>query len=132
MSTTTSLITGVDFVCVPTRDVEAARTFYGEVLGLPYRKQWGEMPAHEFQAGELTLAVMQMDAFGQEFSPTKGPIAFQVDDVDAARAHLEGHGVEFHAQFDSGVCHQAVFSDPDGNTLIVHHRYAPEGTPPGN
>jgi len=30
------------------------------------------------------------------------------------------------------VCHQAFFSDPDGNTLILHHRYAPKGeVPPG-
>jgi hypothetical protein len=26
---------------------------------------------------------------------------------------------------DSGVCHQAIFEDPDGNTLDLHHRYAP-------
>jgi len=28
---------------------------------------------------------------------------------------------------DSGVCHNAVFNDPDGNVLILHHRYAPRG-----
>jgi hypothetical protein len=26
---------------------------------------------------------------------------------------------------DSGVCHQAIFEDPDGNFLDLHHRYAP-------
>jgi predicted enzyme related to lactoylglutathione lyase len=117
-------VTGVDFVCLPTRDHAAAVAFYGEVLGLPRRGSWGDMPATEFQAGNLTLAVMQMDAFGQEFRATTAPLALQVPDVAAARAALEAHGVAFHAQFDSGACHQAVFSDPDGNVLILHHRYA--------
>jgi catechol 2,3-dioxygenase-like lactoylglutathione lyase family enzyme len=97
------------------------------VLGLPFVKQWGQMPAGEFQAGNLTLAVMQSDAFGQEFRSGNTPIALQVDDVAATRAELEGQGVTFHADvLDSGVCHQAFFSDPDGNPLILHHRYAPK------
>ena len=29
--------------------------------------------------------------------------------------------------FDSGVCHQAIFLDPAGNSLDLHHRYAPGG-----
>ena len=128
MTTQTSIVTGVDFVAVPTADYEAAAKFYGDVLGLPFVKRWGQMPAGEFQAGNLTLAVMQSDAFGQEFRSGNTPIALQVDDVAAARAELEGHGVTFHADvLDSGVCHQAFFSDPDGNPLILHHRYAPKG-----
>lgn len=120
-------ISGADFVAVPTRDYEAAKEFYGEVLGLPFRKRWGEMPAGEFQAGELTIAVMQMDAFGQEFAPHGAPLALHVDDVPAARAELESKGVEFIGQtIDSGVCLQAIFKDPDGNTLDLHHRYEPE------
>jgi predicted enzyme related to lactoylglutathione lyase len=97
------------------------------VLGLPFLKRWGQMPAGEFQAGNLTLAVMQSDAFGREFHPSNAPIALQVADVAAARARLEEQGVAFHADtMDSGVCHQAFFSDPDGNPLILHHRYAPK------
>jgi catechol 2,3-dioxygenase-like lactoylglutathione lyase family enzyme len=83
------------------------------------------MPAGEFEAGGVTLALMQLDAFGQEFRPNAAPIALRVDDVDAARAELEAKGVQFVTQFDSGVCHQAIFTDPDGNPLILHHRYAP-------
>ena len=121
-------ITGVDFVCVPTQDFDGAVTFYGEVLGLPQRKQWGSMPGMEFQAGDLTLAVMDPTAFGQEFRPHSLPIAFQVPDVQAERERLESHGVEFVPDIlDSGVCHQAFFSDPDGNPLVIHHRYAPGG-----
>jgi catechol 2,3-dioxygenase-like lactoylglutathione lyase family enzyme len=118
-------VTGVDFVVIPTQRFAAAIDFYGRVLGLPRGITYGELPGTEFQAGQLTLAVMEMAAFGQEFRPNGGPIALQVADVDATRAALEAHGVRFVAQFDSGVCHQAVFHDPDGNPLILHHRYAP-------
>lgn len=120
-------ITGVDFVCVPTSDHDRAVAFYGGTLGLPIVKRWGEMPATEFQAGALTLAVMDPSAFGQpEARPNSAPIAFQVDDVDAARAALEAEGVTFMVEkMDSGVCFQAIFADPDGNPLILHHRYAP-------
>ncbi|MBA2579904.1 MAG: VOC family protein [Thermoleophilaceae bacterium] len=127
MTTATSPITGVDFVCVPTRDHDRAVAFYTETLGLERGKRWGEMPATELQAGSLTLAVMDPSAFGQpEAHPNSAPIALQVDDVEAARRQLEAKGVTFHVEMiDSGVCHQAIFSDPDGNPLILHHRYAP-------
>ena len=124
-------ITGVDFICVPTRDYERAAGFYGETLGLPLSKRWGDMPAGEFETGTLTIAVMQSDAFGLQFERHSHPIALHVDDVHAARAELEGKGVEFHADtVDSGVCFMAYFSDPDGNALMLHHRYAPPGARP--
>jgi predicted enzyme related to lactoylglutathione lyase len=131
MSTAMPLMTGVDFVCVPTRDHDRAVEFYGNVLGLERGKRWGEMPATEFQAGNLTLAVMDPSAFGQpEARPNSAPIAFQVRDFEAAKATLAERGVTFIVEkLDSGVCHQAIFADPDGNPLIVHHRYA-SGAPP--
>jgi catechol 2,3-dioxygenase-like lactoylglutathione lyase family enzyme len=119
-------VTGVDFICVPTRDYEQASAFYGDTLGLPLSKRWGNMPAGEFETGTLTLAVMQSDAFGLEFKPHTHPIALHVDDVAAARADLESEDVTFHGDIvDSGVCHMAYFADPDGNALMLHHRYAP-------
>ena len=125
------MISGVDFVALPTQDYEKAAEFYGGTLGLPFRKRWGNMPAGEFQAGNLTVAVMQMDAFGQTFSPHPAPIALHVDDVEAARARLEAEGVEFFGEtMDSGVCHMAHFKDPDGNMLMFHNRYAPPGVGP--
>jgi catechol 2,3-dioxygenase-like lactoylglutathione lyase family enzyme len=124
-------VTGVDFITVPTKDFAAAEEFYGSVLGLERSKQWGSMPAREFETGSLTIAVMQSDAFGLEFSPHTHPIALHVDDVAAARSDLEGKGVEFQGDIlDSGVCHMAYFTDPDGNALMFHHRYAPVGEKP--
>ena len=124
-------ITGVDFITVPCQDFDRAQQFYGDVLGLERSKQWGNMPGREFETGSLTIAVMQSDAFGQEFSPNRNPVALQVDDVEATRAELESKGVEFNADtLDSGVCHMAFFSDPDGNQLMLHHRYAPKDAKP--
>jgi predicted enzyme related to lactoylglutathione lyase len=126
MKSQTSLVTGVDFITVPTRDFERASEFYGSVLGLPLSTRWGRMPAGEFETGTLTIAVMQSDAFGVEFQPHTHPVALHVEDVAAARAELESRGVTFPADtMDSGVCHMAHFADPDGNALMLHHRYAP-------
>jgi catechol 2,3-dioxygenase-like lactoylglutathione lyase family enzyme len=123
----TSLISGTDFITVATKDYETAAQFYGEVLGLPFGKRWGNMPAGEFETGNLTIAVMQSDAFGVEFQTNNHPIEFHVDDVAAARAELESRGVSFRGEIlDSGVCHQTFFADPDGNALALHHRYAPK------
>jgi predicted enzyme related to lactoylglutathione lyase len=124
-------ISGVDFIAVPTQDFEKADEFYGDVLGLERSKQWGSMPAREFETGSLTIAVMQSDAFGIEFKPHSHPIALHVDDVEAARGELESKGVEFAADtMDSGVCHMAHFRDPDGNVLMFHNRYAPKDAKP--
>jgi catechol 2,3-dioxygenase-like lactoylglutathione lyase family enzyme len=124
-------ISGVDFIAVPTQNFEKADEFYGDVLGLERSKQWGSMPAREYETGSLTIAVMQSDAFGIEFSPHSHPIALHVDDVHAAREELEAKGVGFRGDtIDSGVCHMAPFTDPDGNTLMFHHRYAPPDAAP--
>lgn len=132
MTTPTPLITGTDFITVASKDFDGAVEFYGTMLGLPESKRWGEMPAAEFETGNLTLAVMESEAFGIEFRANNHPIELRVDDVEAARAELESRGVEFKAEtLDSGVCHQAFFEDPDGNALALHHRYAPPGVKPG-
>ena len=128
MTTTTPglQITGVDFIAIPAADFDESVRFYGEVLGLPEVKRWGRAPGVEFQAGNLTIAVMEPTAFGQELKPHSLPIALQVDDVPAARAALEAQGVTFLGDIiDSGACHQAIFKDPAGNTLDLHHRYRP-------
>jgi predicted enzyme related to lactoylglutathione lyase len=125
-------VTGVDFIAIPTQDFERADAFYGDVLGLERSKRWGEMPAREFETGSLTIALMQSDAFGLEFGRHSHPVALQVDDVHATREELEGKGVEFMGDtIDSGVCHMAPFKDPDGNSLMLHHRYAPKDAKPG-
>jgi predicted enzyme related to lactoylglutathione lyase len=122
-----------DFATVVTQDTDRALAFYGETLGL--RRQPN---AHddwpEFETGNLTLQVVHYEQIGRaEFTPSLSPIALRVPDVAEARRRLEEAGVEFMGEtIDSGVCHLAVFSDPDGNRLLIHRRYAPypDGTTP--
>ena len=130
MITATSKVTGVDFVTIATSDLEAAMNFYGNVLGLERSSVWqraGEAPVGaEFETGSLTLALLASASLGLEFRPNNHPIALRVDDFQGARAELELRGVSFKEDtLDSGVCLQAFFEDPDGDTLALHHRYAP-------
>jgi predicted enzyme related to lactoylglutathione lyase len=126
-------LNGVDFITVSTQDYDRAAKFYGDTLGLRFGKRWGDMPAGEFETGNLTIAVMQSDAFGVEFHTNNHPIEFHVDDFEGAKAELESRGVEFVTDvIDSGVCKQAIFTDPDGNALAIHHRYAPKNAKPGD
>jgi predicted enzyme related to lactoylglutathione lyase len=121
-----SMVTGVDFAVVLVEDFDRALEFYGSTLGLPESTRYRKMPGVEVETGNLTLAILEAAAFGLEFRPSSHSIALRVDDVPAARARLESQGVEFQGDIvDSGVCHQAYLSDPDGNALILHHRYAP-------
>jgi predicted enzyme related to lactoylglutathione lyase len=119
-------ITGVDFATVFVKDYPAAVEFYGQTLGLEHSADYGKIPGGEFETGSLTLQVLDAAAVGREFQASGSPIAFHVEDVAAARAELESKGVDFIADtMDSGVCHMAFFNDPDGNSLMFHHRYAP-------
>jgi predicted enzyme related to lactoylglutathione lyase len=127
MTTSTSLVTGVDFVSIPATNLRESMDFYENVLGLEAGKTWGqENPlGAEYETGTVTLALIDVARLGIEFGATSVPIAFQVDDVPAAREQLEAKGVEFVSDLiDSGVCHQAIFKDPAGNSLGLHHRYA--------
>jgi predicted enzyme related to lactoylglutathione lyase len=124
-------VTGVDFVTVFVEDYPAAVEFYGSVLGLEQSAKYGKFDGCEFDAGGLTLQLMRSGAVGREFERSSHPIALHVDDVEAARSELESRGVKFFGDtIDSGVCHMAIFADPDGNSLMFHNRYAPKASRP--
>jgi predicted enzyme related to lactoylglutathione lyase len=132
MSTTdaATIVTGVDFVSVPTTDLARSTAFYGETLGLHCSVNMPERNFAEFDTGTVTLGVIDPVKMGVgEFSANKNAIALQVEDTHAARARLEERGVQFFGDvFDTGVCHMAFFADPDGNALMLHHRYARRST----
>ncbi|MBN1527769.1 MAG: VOC family protein [Thermoleophilaceae bacterium] len=121
------MISGVDFVSIPTSDLERAVEFYGSTLDLRCSKHMPERNFAEFEPGSVTLNVMDPVKMGiGELRPNPNPVALHVDDVSAARALLEERGVTFFGDIvDTGVCHMAFFGDPDGNALMLHHRYAP-------
>jgi catechol 2,3-dioxygenase-like lactoylglutathione lyase family enzyme len=119
------IVERTDFVSVPVTDLERSTQFYGETLGLPQTSH-GAWP--EFQlGGNVSLYLIDPTNIGQQYAgPHTSSIALRVPDVEAARAELEGKGIEFRGEtLDTGVCHMAFFSDPDGNELMLHRRYAP-------
>ncbi len=128
-TSTKQLIGGVDFVALPTHDVAASAAFYGEQLGLEQSVFIPERNYAEFETGNLTLSIIDAEKMGLEHHPLRHQIALHVDDVAAARKTLEQRGVEFSGDiFDTGVCHMAFFEDPEGNALMLHHRYAPRSS----
>jgi catechol 2,3-dioxygenase-like lactoylglutathione lyase family enzyme len=125
------MVTGVDFVSVPTSDLERAVEFYGTALGLRRSVYRPERNFAEFETGTVTLNVHDPERMGiGELRPNTNYLALHVDDVAATKAELESRGVTFARDdvFDTGVCHMAFFADPDGNALMLHSRYAPRET----
>ena len=123
----------VDFIRVPVTDIEKARHFYGAVLGLEQNPNSPGDDWIEYEVGNVTLAVVTPHTHDYEFAPLPpGTIALRVPDVAAAKAKLEAAGVQVNEMWDSRVCNGAGFSDPDGNRILLHHRYAPypDGTMP--
>jgi catechol 2,3-dioxygenase-like lactoylglutathione lyase family enzyme len=112
----------VDFVSFLTQDVERAKRFYTEVLGLQVETE-GESDL-ELSCGQVTLDIFDPSSIGQPFAPSPAGMALRVPDVDAARAELEAKGVRFDGDtIETSVCKQAWFKDPDGNALMLHRRY---------
>ena len=131
MSRAESLIKRTDFVFLPITSFGKADDFYGGTLGLECSKRYANELGGEFETGSLTIQLVDVAKIGRDFGPSTGAIALHVDDVEAARSELESRGVEFEGEtMDSGVCYMAYFHDPDGNALILHHRYAPPGVMP--
>lgn len=129
MTATEGLVKGVDFVAFQTKDFDRAMTFYGETLGLPRSVHVPDRGFAEFETGNLTLSILDAAKMGMEHHPSLGSVALHVDDVAQARTQLEDAGVTFRGDvLDTGVCHMAFFHDPDGNALMLHHRYAPRHT----
>jgi catechol 2,3-dioxygenase-like lactoylglutathione lyase family enzyme len=117
------MITKLDFVAIPSQDAEQARTFYVETLGL----RPDDHSRFEVWAGDTCFGIWEPEKMGMTFAPQKNAHpALHVDDMEGTRADLEEKGVVFAGEtFDTGVCYMALFTDPDGNDLMLHHRHAP-------
>ena len=117
------MITKLDFVAIPSQDAERARAFYVETLGL----RPDERARFEVWVGDTCCGIWEPEKLGFPFAAQKNAhLAMHVDDVAAVRAQLEEEGVRFAGDtIDTGVCHMALFTDPDGNDLMLHGRYAP-------
>jgi catechol 2,3-dioxygenase-like lactoylglutathione lyase family enzyme len=118
-----NLVERTDFVSVPVQDMERAKAFYRDVLGM-HSPDWSAgFP--EIETGNVSLYLTNPAAMGMEFAPHVAYIALRVADVPAAKQALEERGVSFAGEHDSGVCKMAFFKDSEGNSLMLHRRYAP-------
>jgi predicted enzyme related to lactoylglutathione lyase len=119
-------VTRVDYIRVPVDDIEKAKEFYGNVLGLPQNTKLDHEDWVEYEASNVTLAVMTPHTHDYEFAALPpSTIALGVPDVAAAKSQLEAAGVTVGDMWDSGVCRGAGVSDPAGNRILLHHRYVP-------
>ena len=119
-------VTRVDYIRVPVDDIEKAKEVYGRVLGLPQNTKLDHEDWVEYEASNVTLAVMTPHTHDYEFAALPpATIALGVPDVAAAKSQLEAQGVAVGDMWDSGVCHGAGVSDPAGNRILLHHRYKP-------
>ena len=115
------MITKLDFVAVPSRDIERARAFYVETLGLRPDPQ----ARYEFWVGETCFGIWDPDTMGGSFAPQKnGHIAFHVDDVAAARSELEAKGVTFLLPMDHVIAQKVA---ADSEIRIVDSTAIPAG-----
>lgn len=120
-------ITAIAFTGYPVTDMPRARAFYEQVLGLKSTVVFEHDGKHwiEYDVGPSTLAISNMSAEMWKPSPDGPAIALEVGDFDAAIAALKAAGVKFLLEpMDSGVCRMAIVTDPDGNSLCIHHRFA--------
>ena len=117
------MITKLDFIGIPTQDTDRSRKFYVETLGLKPDPE----ADNEFWVGDTCFGIWEPEKVGMEFATqSNAHPALHVADVAEARKELEAKGVEFLGEtLDTGVCHMALFKDPDGNDLMLHSRYAP-------
>jgi catechol 2,3-dioxygenase-like lactoylglutathione lyase family enzyme len=122
-----------DFIGVNVKDRAQASEFYEQTLGLK-RNPLASEGWPEFEAENVGVVLSTPEQKGGGDYRPQYAIAFRVADVAEAMERLRERGVEFEfpEAYDSGVCHMAFFEDPDGNSLILHHRYAPysDGTLP--
>jgi catechol 2,3-dioxygenase-like lactoylglutathione lyase family enzyme len=113
----------VDFITVPTRDVGRAKAFYTDVLGLlASEKNDGEV-----ETPNVTLSFWNPEDDGEEFFSNPAGFTLRVEDVGSAVDEVRAAGGEIMGTADTGVCHMGFVKDPDGNTVILHRRYAPHG-----
>jgi catechol 2,3-dioxygenase-like lactoylglutathione lyase family enzyme len=118
-----NLVERTDYVSVPVQNMERAKAFYRDTLGMQSPNWEAGFP--EIETGNVSLYLVDPTAMGMEFAPHTAHIALRVADVTAARGELEERGVRFNGEHDTGVCKMAFFHDSEGNSLMLHRRYAP-------
>ena len=117
-------VRGVDFILVSVSDIERARAFYGETLGLTPAAEWPPY-WYEFDAGSSTVALAKPPSEEPQPPYTGNGVSFAiaVSDARAAMEELKRKGVDVRKDVEEGeVCSMGLIADPDGNLIWIHQR----------
>ena len=118
-------ITEIAFSCYPVLDMARARKFYEGVLGLKATYHAGEPGGMEWTEYDIAHGTLCIGAGAPGWKPTSEgcSVGLEVEDFEAAIAHLKANGVEFHMEpFETPVCRMAFIHDADGNAICIHKR----------
>ena len=108
----------IAFVGIPVTDMERARAFYEDVLGLQPHPEMTGQHWTEYSIGDGTLAIA---CVGEQWKPSNEgtSAALEVENLEEAIARFEERKIAYD-KVDSPVCRMAIIEDPDGNKLIIH------------
>ena len=120
-------ITEISFTCYPVKDMARARKFYEGVLGLKPTMAIGEAGGMQWTEYDIGGGTLALGAGAPDWNPRADgcSVGLEVEDFDAAIARSAREKCEVHhGVFPTPVCHMAMISDPDGNTICIHKRKA--------
>lgn len=112
----------VAFTMYPVIDLDRARKFYEETLGLKVSKLSAEGLWVEYDLpGGGCFAITNLAQGVKPSANAGGSIAFEVEDLDTLMSELKEKGVEVKLDvFPSPVCRMAIIVDSEGNALTLH------------
>src|SRR5215831_3302555 len=101
-------------------DMEAAKRFYGEVLGL---QKTFEMPGWTMFSDSETGPSIGLSAEPKDSNETGAVVVLRVDDIETSVIQLSKAGIHFEGQEEiPGIVKLANFRDPSGNRLQIMQR----------
>ncbi|MES2697474.1 MAG: VOC family protein [Verrucomicrobiota bacterium] len=115
----------IAYSCYAVTDFVRARSFYEGTLGLKVATVYGQPGSPQWAEYDIGGAALSIGsgAPGWKPSPDGCTVAIEVEDFDAAIAHLRAHNVRFKMEpIETPACRMASILDPDGNALMVHRR----------
>ena len=113
-------VLGIDTTAYLVKDVERAKKFYRDVMGLPLTSEYGDQGCEFVMPDNTTFSLWKMD----DGSWTQGNgVMFSVADFEAGVNHLRSAGVQIapHTE-DTPNCKMAFAEDTEGNSFILHFR----------
>ena len=128
MDATSALLGPIGQISRQVKDIAAARTFYGETLGLPHLYSFGDLAF--FDCGGVRLFLSQVEGAGDGESI----LYFRVEDIRLVHLALASQGVEFrdtphmiHRHEDGTEEWMNFFNDNEGRPLALIEQVQPAG-----